>query len=224
MEPCNKIGDISRKGKKAYHRLESLNSELTEMKSTLHEVQKILCEIATKGEKCKSIRLTRSIVLKDIPRIKLSFIGLEFYIDFTISVSERDGSSELNGNIIYGTMRPQCYAKCTYSELLDTKKKAKEEWMLCERISRCDGSDDKPILKFSLNRHGMFKSTELRDEWWIKETSEKGEEMVLLPAKKIKGDSSTDDNLEEILKDMHYRALNFIWKEALDWNNEIIMS
>lgn len=221
MEPCSKIGDLSGKGKKAYHRLESLNSELAEMKSTLDVVQKIICTIATKYEKCNSIGRTRSIVLKEIPRVVLSFIGLEFYIDFTISVSERDGSLELNGNIIYGTMRTQCYTNCTDPEIPDKdKKKKEEECMNCERISRCDGLDDNPILKFSLNRHGMIKSTELRDEWWIKETKKEGEEMVLLPTKK---NPPNKDTLEEVLKDMHYRALDFIWKEALDWNNEIIM-
>jgi len=229
MEPCSEKGNLSRKGKKAYHRLESLNSELAEMKSTLDDVQKIICTIATKDEKCKSIGRTRSIVLKEIPRVVLSFIGLEFYIDFTISVSERDGSLELNGNIIYGTMRTQCYANCPYSEIPDTEKKEKKETekekecMNCERVSRCDHLDDKPILKFSLNRHGMIKSTELRDEWWIKENKEESDEMILLPAKKAKKDPPNKDTLEEVLKDMHYRALDFIWKEALDWNNEIIM-
>ena len=68
----------------------------------------------------------------------------------------------------------------------------------CQRIVRCDRLEDKPLIHFSVTQHGMIQSSaELEGEWWI-------------------GDKSN-------LLELHYRALDLIWKQALDWANEIVL-
>ena len=68
----------------------------------------------------------------------------------------------------------------------------------CQRTVRCDGLEDKPLISFKVTQHGMIQSSgKLEGEWWIK------------------------DELD--LDELHYRTLDLIWKEALDWANEIIV-
>lgn len=69
----------------------------------------------------------------------------------------------------------------------------------CERILRCDKLEDKPLIQFLVNRNGIIKSKDkLEDEMW------------------------TTENIEDLLE-LHYRTLDLIWKDALDWANEIIV-
>ena len=69
----------------------------------------------------------------------------------------------------------------------------------CERIVRCDGLEDKPFISFEVTQHGMIQSSgKLEGEWWIKDKPD--------------------------LDELHYRTLDLIWKEALDWANEIIVT
>lgn len=68
----------------------------------------------------------------------------------------------------------------------------------CERIARCDRLEDKPLAQFSVNRNGIIKSKDkFEDEMWTTE-------------------------IEDLL-DLHYRILDLIWKDALDWANEIVL-
>jgi hypothetical protein len=68
----------------------------------------------------------------------------------------------------------------------------------CQRTVRCDGLEDKPLISFEVSQHGMIQSSgKLEGEWWIKDIPD--------------------------LVELHYRALDLIWKEALDWANEIIL-
>ena len=46
----------------------------------------------------------------------------------------------------------------------------------------------------------------LEGEWWIDKVSE-----------------AADENDLSKVAELHFRALNHIWKEALDWANEIMM-
>ena len=126
-------------------------------------------------------------------RIEFESNSLKFYIDFTVVVSERDGQSNIKGSIIYGTNRTLCFSDCIYPNL-----KEQNNCERCERISRCDGLEDKPLISFEVTQHGMIQSSgKLEDEWWIKDKSD--------------------------LLEMHYRTLDLIWKDALDWANEIIV-
>ena len=65
----------------------------------------------------------------------------------------------------------------------------------CERVGRCDGYEDNAFIKFSINRHKLIQCMD------------KFEEASWLITKKD-------------LTDLHYRALEKIWAEALAWTNE----
>jgi hypothetical protein len=68
----------------------------------------------------------------------------------------------------------------------------------CQRTVRCDSLEDKPLISFEVTQHGMITSSgKLEGEWWIKDKPD--------------------------LDELHYRALDLIWKDALDWTNEIIL-
>ncbi len=136
---------------------------------------------------------TRSMVVNVPKRTKFKFNCLKFYIDFTLVASDRDSQSNIKGSIIYGTSRTLCFSDCIYPN--SNKQNNCER---CERISRCDGLEDKPLISFEVTQHGMITSSgKLKGEWWIKDKPD--------------------------LDELHYRALDLIWKEALDWANEIIV-
>ena len=133
-----------------------------------------------------NVQKQRSMI-EEAPKLQFKTYQLQFYIDFTVVASEGDDPTDIKGSIIYGGNRTLC---CLFQE---NSKKCN----LCERIKRCDGLKDKPLIQFSVSRTGMIKSRgELEDEWWIKE----------------EGD----------LADLHYRALDHIWKDSIDWTNENI--
>lgn len=70
----------------------------------------------------------------------------------------------------------------------------------CQRTARCDNLEDKPLISFEVTQHGMIQSSgKLEGEWWI------------------------EDESKSDLVELHYRTLDLIWKEALDWANEIIV-
>ena len=141
----------------------------------------------------------RSMVANVPNRIDFEFNSLKFYIDFTLVATERDGQSNIKGSIIYGTSRTLCFSDCIYLNL-----KEQNNCERCERISRCDGLEDKPLISFEVTQHGMIQSSgKLEGQWWIED--------------------QTDPEGRTDLLELHYRAIDLIWKEALDWANEIIV-
>ncbi len=133
----------------------------------------------------------RSMVAIAPKRIEFEFNCLKFYIDFTLVASERDGQNDIKGSIIYGTNRTLCF-------ISSNNQNHCKECQECQRTVRCDGLEDKPLISFEINQHGMIQSSgKLEGEWWIKDKSD--------------------------LVELHYRALDLIWKDALDWANEIIL-
>lgn len=69
----------------------------------------------------------------------------------------------------------------------------------CGIISRCDGLEDKPLLSLSVSSLGTIESVDkLENEVWDREK-------------------------EKDLLDLHYRALDKIWVEALAWTNETLL-
>ncbi len=142
-------------------------------------------------EKCKYDEKARSMVIGVPKRIEFGFNHLRFYIDFSVVVSGGDDQANIKGSIVYGTSRTLCFLK---SNLPKRHKNCEK----CERVGRCDGLEDKPLIHFSVTQHGMIQSSaELEGEWWI-------------------GDQSN-------LLELHYRTLDLIWREALDWANEIVL-
>ena len=188
---------LSGKGKKAFKRLKTMNNELVEINkkleiasTSLEEIIKndknILAEFRAKS-KLLSKSKTRCMIEMAPKRLEFQLERLKFYIDFTIIASDHDDLI-VNGSIIYGTSRTLCFSDCP----------APNNKNQCQRTTRCDGLEDKPLIQFSVNRQGIIHSNgELEDEWWIKD--------------------------DEDLLDFHYRSLDLIWKQALDWSNENIL-
>jgi hypothetical protein len=122
-------------------------------------------------------------------RIEFRFSFLRFYIDFTVVDSENADPSDLKGGIIYGASRTICFSECQLP---------KDKCETCQRTVRCDNLEDKPLLYFTVNQHGMIQSSgEFEEDWWAEDKSN--------------------------LLDLHYRTMDLIWKDALHWANEILM-
>ena len=214
MEEIEKTG----KGKRAFDRLSAVDSEVNEIKGILHVVSKnitktferegIEFEPKTEQQEEKKPQKIRGMISALPNRIEFTCNRLKFYIDFTLLTSEGDDPTDIKGSIIYGTSRTLCFRDCIFPK--DT-----EECKRCERITRCDGLEDKPIIQFTVNRHGIVKSRgELDDEWRIADPQkEKDENKRKEKERKIRKD----------LLDLHYRTLDHIWKDALDWTNENIL-
>ena len=142
---------------------------------------------------------------KKVPdQIEFEYIGLNFYIEFTLLPIQADDLNNIIGSIIYGVNRTQHFADCSFH---DTNEKINPK-IRCKNM-RCDRSEDKPIIKFSVNQHGLIKSRgELEDEWWVDDKSKNKESLA---------------KSKESLEELHYRTLVTIWNEALDWTNETIL-
>ncbi len=204
------------KCKKAVHRSFAIHSKIKEITSQLQIAENtiigIIDNISTTldylnddlepsettekcetPEKCKHKIKARSMV-KGVPkRIEFGFNHLKFYIDFTVVVSEGDDLANIKGSIVYGTSRTLCFSECIFPN-----SSTDDECKNCQRIKRCDGLEDKPLIHFLVTQQGMIQSSaELEGEWWI-------------------GDKSN-------LLELHYRAMDLIWKQALDWSNENIL-
>ncbi len=203
------------KGKKAFHRLLATNKKIGDMNTQLVQASDKLNDIIEKtsntfeclGEKsnnnntngdCKKLAKKRTMLKRTPARIEFEFNCLEFYIDFTLVSSEHDDMSDIMGVIIYGTSRTLCFADCI------SPTNNNRECKSCQRIVRCDRREDKPLIQFSVTQHGMIQSSDkLEGQWWIED--------------------QTDPEDRTDLIELHYRTLDLIWREALDWANEIVL-
>ncbi len=69
---------------------------------------------------------------------------------------------------------------------------------LPDLIMKGEELETKSLIQFSVNHHGIIQSNgAFEDTWWLKDK-------------------------EQVL-DLHYRALDHIWGQALDWVNENIV-
>lgn len=204
--------NLTGKGKKAFNRLKDINSEINSIKGQLENANNTLAIIIKgDGETDLNSNKKRSMV-KSIPkRIEFEFNNLSFYIDFTVIGSTGDDPTDLKGNIIYGAHRTLCFTECIFplsnknsnngNDNNNTTDNEKTECENCEKITRCDRLEDKPLLRFTVNRNGLIKeSGEIDDEWWI-----------------IK------EKRNEDLFDLHIRAVDYIWWKALEWTNEKLL-
>jgi len=188
------------KGKKAHNRLKAVNDEIDAIRRLFKAVKDSFITIFEGKSGFKQIdglqliktepKKIRSMI-KHIPdRIEFGFRNLDFYIDFTVVTSTSEDTADIKGCMIYGVSRTLCFTKCIFPKRSRCKT--------CERIIRCDGLEDKPLLQFTVNRNGIVKSgSELDDEWLV-----------------------TD---KEDLLDLHLRALDLIWGRALEWTNENLL-
>jgi len=196
--------ELKDKTKKSLHRLSAINDEVEKINDQLCKAAKKLSGIVADKDKIlenfklksdpeKSQQKQRAMIYGTPERIGFGFNHLKFYIDFTVVVSEGDDLTNIKGSIVYGTSRTLCFSDCIYPNSSE-----KNNCERCKRISRCDGLEDKPLISFEVTQHGMIQSSgELEGEWWIEDKSN--------------------------LLELHYRALDLIWKQALDWSNELVL-
>jgi hypothetical protein len=178
------------------------NTEKT-FKALKPDFEEIIQEIVSDGPEKH-----RSMIAKTPMRIEFKYNSLKFYIDFTLVPLERDDLIEINGSIIYGTNRTLCFLDCIYPAENENPKNNNNKNPVkgelpkcenCERILRCDRLEDKPLIQFLVNRNGIIKCKDkLEDEMW------------------------TTENNQDLL-DLHYRTLDLLWKDALDWVNEELL-
>jgi len=191
------------KKEKAKNKLDALEAQANEIIEKLKIIRDLFIEMESSGEEKESKErqimtesIKKRVMVKNVPnRIEFEYIGLDFYIDFTLLSFNGDDLTDIRGGIIYGVNRTLCFVDCIFPE---TNKKTNDK--SCERIARCDKFEDKPLFQFSVNRHGLIKSSgKLEDEWWVNDDESKN---------------------KESLAELHYRTLCEIWNEALDWTNE----
>lgn len=204
MMAKNNTKEVKDKTKKSLHRLSAINHEVEKINDQLSEAAKKISNIVADKDKIlkdfklksypeKSQKKQRAMIYGTPKRIEFGFINLKFYIDLTVVASEGDDLANIKGWIVYGTSRTLCFSECIFPN-----GSTDDECKNCQRIKRCDALEDKPLLCFSVTQHGMIQSSgELEGEWWIEDKSN--------------------------LLELHYRALDLIWKQALDWSNENIL-
>lgn len=202
MEPKSILNG---KSKKYLQKLYVIGKELTDIIKTLNKVEKQLKGIInTKifekdypnvGTKMTGNSKQKCMIIGVPKRIEFGLNSLIFYIDFTLLAPENDGVNDIKGSMIYGVNRSTCFTECIFPNETDDKVKCEN----CERISRCDRLEDKPLIQFFIDRHGRIQSTgEFEDSWWIEKK---------------------DD-----LPELHFRTMELIWPKALAWTNENLLA
>jgi len=125
-------------------------------------------------------------------RIEFNCVHLKFYVDFTF-IQETDESLNMKGCFIYGASRSSCFTECICTDESGTSCQC------CERVPRCDALEDKPLIQFFIDKHGMIQSSgDFEDSWWIEK--------------------------EDDLYELHLRTMELIWPKALAWMNENILA
>jgi len=197
------------KGKKALYRLTAVNLDVKEIKGILSTTRANITEMLGQESKRsdpviefepestqqkKPPGKLRGMISSLPNRVEFTCNSLKFYIDFTLLATESDNSNSIKGSIIYGISRTLCFSDCIFPK--DTEKCER-----CERITRCDGLEDKPMIQFTVERHGIVRSKgELDEEWRIV--------------------NEQDEESKKKLSEFLYCTLDYIWKDALDWTNE----
>ncbi len=169
-----------------------------QLKSTKIKLEKIInydkkYDLINFGKLKEFIKINQSETQFNCPfnftRINFKIDNILFYINFSITIEEDEEINELKGHIIYGFYIDNISEETVkyiegngYKDYIRIKKKR----------------DDKPLIKFSINSHGLIQSEdEFEDKWW----NEKDEDLL----------------------ELHYRAIVYIWKKALDHVNENIL-
>lgn len=194
---------LNGKSKKCLQKLYAEANEINEIVQILNKVEKLLQTIINTEKfedgylnaKSKVIGNSKQRCMIDrVPkRIEFELNHLRFFIDFTLLAPESDGVNDTKGTMIYGVNRSTCFAKCIFP------KRGRAKCKYCERVSRCDGLEDKPLIQFFIDRHGMIQSAgEFEDSWWVEKV---------------------DD-----LPELHFRTMELIWPKALQWTNENILA
>jgi hypothetical protein len=201
---------ISGRGEKARNNVDAARSDIKALYKVLGGIVKAY-EFFNMIEGKKR----RSMVDVVPARIDLNENGLWFYIEFTLQATTSGEEQDIQGVIIYGTSRTLCFRNWPFGEKLEDEIAQKMvDPMCCHRITRCDGLEDKPLLRLTVNRHGRIRSAEIDDEWWIVPLGMDDTEEEKL--------AKTSKN-QDTLADLHFRAIDRIWGDAVDWTNENLL-
>ena len=177
---------LSGKGEKAKSRLDILRDEVTALTKVFNSISNTYKEVEpliVQSTNTFPIRLDFEIA--DL---------LNLYLDIIIAPSETD-STMVEGYIIYGVHRTLCFTECKHPKNGDDYR--------CDRIARCDGWEDKPLIRFKVNQYGEIVGDELDDKWYVKQNVNQD---------------------KKHLADLHYRAIDHIWNKASEWTNEKLLS
>jgi hypothetical protein len=131
-------------------------------------------------------------------RIKFSFaesLDFNFYIDFTVSPSGGENPWDLEGNILYGVYNKN---KFDYRD--------EEKCEICGGKILCHCVRTRSLLSLTVNEYGFIQSSDKLEENWILKLN-------------------TNDPLSvkedtKIVMEIHYKALEYIFLEALSFINE----
>jgi hypothetical protein len=122
-------------------------------------------------------------------------LDFNFYIDFSISPSGGENPWDLEGNIIYGV-----YNKNKFDF------RGEEKCKICGGKIVCNCVRTRSFLSLTINEHGLIESNDKLEENWIL---------------KLKTDDSlkVEEDIKTVME-IHYKALEYIFLEALSFINE----
>lgn len=192
--------NMKSKGKSAYDHLRDIEVETHEIVELLGNAKKLLIEVIEKESKDiggeidnGKAQIIGSKIIGIPPRLRFTSCNIEFHIDFTVVPSGHGDEIISKGSIVYGTRRERYGAGQNVPE-------------------------DRAFVEFFVNKHGMIQSNGgIEGEWWIgKEYKEEGD------IKDEKEKETRDKQLDQVAE-LHFRALNHIWKDAVTWTNETLL-
>ena len=190
------------KGKKALNKLNAINKEIDSISERLNNIRQTLNDIFNGKENFEKIdgMLLKPLKLnadkkRSMVKSVPGRIEFEFRnLDFYIDLTVIASTGD-DPTDFKGSIIYGAYRPLCFTKCIFPKKNKCKN---CERIARCDRLEDKPLLQFTVNRNGLIKASgDIDDEWWIKE--------------------------KEDLLDLHLRAIDVIWRKALEWTNENLL-
>lgn len=114
-------------------------------------------------------------------------------IDLYIDFCLMSDDDDIEGAIVYGALR-----KPQFPDAFWPNADEKDKW------------EARPLACFAVSDLGEVTiKGKLDDEWWLSDTADKK--------------SVSDKQREKIVKELHYRALDLIWRDALNWVNEPLL-
>lgn len=121
---------------------------------------------------------------------------VNYYIDFIVDPSGGENLWDLEGNIIYGIY---------INNKIDQEKE--KSCAICKGTVFCNCINEKPFLKLNLDENGLIESVDKIDDNWIVTINQEG---------KVESNKLNIKTIREI----HYRALEYIFIDALYFLNE----
>ena len=191
-------GNMKSRGKDAYQDLVDIKTEMQAITKLLENTRKLLVEVID--------RESRDIDGKVLDG-KAQIIGSKI-----IGIPQR---------LRFNSSNIEFYIDFTVSPLgRDDEILSKGSVVYGTRRERYGAGknipEDKPLIDFLVNIHGMIETNVgIEGEWWI--------------GKDYKEECKTDNEKEtrekqlDQVAELHFRAINHIWKDAVTWTNETLL-